>query len=453
MAVCGDGAALYVGRLACAGAAWGVGFAPTGRLARWFLSSLSPALLLRLPRPLAWAARRLLLPHVSVAELTDGNVNFSFSLRARGAVRGLFVKHATGFVKWQPQMLLDAARMRREVCYYTDAAAVLGEAEAARFQPALHMFDEAHMVMVMDFLEGHELLIERCFDPAAGVPTAAAAAAGSYLGQVHGRTMDKEGREVETAQRAVRYWNHELRAVQLEHVFNVCYEHSARGRALASSDPTFMAEVLSLKARYLGYSLGSESQRALCHGDCHAGSVMVAADGRSVKVIDPEFAVFGPPGLDIGSLMFAFVCGFIFHVQTSRRSDGTGTAGNLRSAISTAWQEYSAQLATTGASKAELRQVAEDAVGFCMCEVVRTSLGFAGARNPALRLGSADEVDRYEELAVQVAQRCMTGRRTAKPLGDAEAPIKLLLQELDRIQADEKQARQLRVPEGGKKTI
>ena len=60
-----------------------------------------------------------------------------------------------------------------------------------------------------------------------------------------------------------------------------------------------MAEVELLKAKYLGYSFDALDRFALCHGDFHPGGVMMC--NGSVKVIDPEFTVFAPPGLDAGS--------------------------------------------------------------------------------------------------------------------------------------------------------
>lgn len=41
--------------------------------------------------------------------------------------------------------------------------------------------------------------------------------------------------------------------------------------------------------------------QALLHGDLHTGSVFVKSD--STKVIDPEFAFYGPMGYDIGNVM------------------------------------------------------------------------------------------------------------------------------------------------------
>jgi 5-methylthioribose kinase len=39
--------------------------------------------------------------------------------------------------------------------------------------------------------------------------------------------------------------------------------------------------------------------QALIHGDLHTGSILIKED--SMKVIDPEFAFYGPMGYDIGN--------------------------------------------------------------------------------------------------------------------------------------------------------
>ena len=119
--------------------------------ARWALLSheekpasafaLSRALLLHLP---LWLPRLvlgvfcgLLCPHLEAWEITDGNVNYSFVVTDRRTGKKLFLKQAEAFLKWQPQMALERDRMRREVQYFRDVAAALGEQDAARFLPRI----------------------------------------------------------------------------------------------------------------------------------------------------------------------------------------------------------------------------------------------------------------------------------------------------------------------------
>ena len=60
-------------------------------------------------------------------------------------------------------------------------------------------------------------------------------------------------------------------------------------------DAALKRAVSALKLKFLG-----EAQ-ALLHGDLHTGSIMVTAE--DTKVIDPEFAVMGPMGFDVGKLL------------------------------------------------------------------------------------------------------------------------------------------------------
>lgn len=57
--------------------------------------------------------------------------------------------------------------------------------------------------------------------------------------------------------------------------------------------------------------------QALVHGDLHSGSIFVNEEG--LKVIDPEFAYYGPIGYDIGNVIGnMFLLGHIKHMSTRK---------------------------------------------------------------------------------------------------------------------------------------
>ena len=154
------------------------------------------------------------------------------------------------------------------------------------------------------------------------------------------------------------------------------------------------------------------------------GSVMVdPSRPAEVKIIDPEFTAFAPPGLDAGSLLSGFVLAYLY-----QELGVAGGGAPLLEAMSAIWQSYAAQLKAEGLSAAELRRVEEDTVGFCLIEVLRTSLGFAGARDPAKRIASPDALERYQLGAVQVVSTCMKGRR------GEDGGLPLLLKQLEQLQ-------------------
>jgi 5-methylthioribose kinase len=60
------------------------------------------------------------------------------------------------------------------------------------------------------------------------------------------------------------------------------------------SDPVVLERMAELRYRY------RNNTQALLHGDLHLGSIL--ADQTSAKVIDLEFATYGPMGFDVGTL-------------------------------------------------------------------------------------------------------------------------------------------------------
>uniref|UniRef100_A0A7S3AXT4 Uncharacterized protein n=1 Tax=Haptolina ericina TaxID=156174 RepID=A0A7S3AXT4_9EUKA len=124
----------------------------------------------------------------------------------------------------------------------------------------------------------------------------------------------------------------------------------------------------------------------------------------SVKIIDPEFAVYAPPGLDIGCLLSGFVLAAVFH-HTEQRSPAVS---RLVAAIGELWTSYAATMAARHVAPAVLSATATDAVGFAGCEVARTALGFAGVRG--LPIKEADLKEKAEALAVTIAHGCIVRR-------------------------------------------
>ena len=70
-------------------------------------------------------------------------------------------------------------------------------------------------------------------------------------------------------------------------------------------DDALRREVAVLKERFMTCG------QALVHGDLHTGSIMVTE--QDTKVIDPEFAYYGPMGFDIGALLANLFLSYASH--------------------------------------------------------------------------------------------------------------------------------------------
>jgi len=133
---------------------------------------------------------------------------------------------------------------------------------------------------------------------------------------------------------------------------------------------------------------------------------MVNDTTGEAKVIDPEFCVYGPPGLDVGSLLSGMVLAGIYH----KYSKTDGAVELISQRILQIWESYTTTMKGNGISDESITRIGEDAVGFACCEVARTALGFAGDR-VWLKFEDPAVADAAEQTALSVAKNAMLGRK------------------------------------------
>ena len=123
--------------------------------------------------------------------------------------------------------------------------------------------------------------------------------------------------------------------------------------------------------------------QALIHGDLHAGSIFANEEG--VKIIDPEFAFYGPMGYDIGN-----VIGNLFFSWANKAFTGAGAeqTAAVRSLIADLCDKTAEKLAekydeivrfplyqTEGFRKAYLDGIMADSYGYAGTEIIRRVVG------------------------------------------------------------------------------
>ncbi|WP_433749156.1 S-methyl-5-thioribose kinase [Falsibacillus pallidus] len=140
------------------------------------------------------------------------------------------------------------------------------------------------------------------------------------------------------------------------------------------NDFSLKLEVAKLKKSFL-----TESE-ALIHGDLHTGSIF--SDQSTTKVIDPEFAFFGPIGFDIGQ----FFANLIFQLLSNPKEKEKLISGYIAEAWNTfektysdLWRKESREKYTEvdGYLDYVLKKIFQDAVGFAGCELIRRTIGLA----------------------------------------------------------------------------
>jgi len=341
----------------------------------------------------------------------------------------LFLKQAPEFVAIMGDgpdgFPLTSERMQREMDVYKEWKTLLGEKLGEKYLPEIYYFDRKSMVVIMEFFDGYELL-DHILVNKEGAANLDNIVVGSYLGdfmgKVHAATHSSNPKL--TSERIMyltsHFENREMRDVQLEFVFTKCYKEATdEQRSGLILTEEFMDEVELLKQQYNGTSAAGNDTLVLCHGDLHPGSVMVDPTTGSTKVIDPEFTVYGPAGLDVGSLLSGYCLGYIHQSFCCDNDDDDDNASsekakqNILDGAEAIWNSYKTAMMEDGnVTPAYIKAIEIETVGFTVAEVCRTAMEFAGGRkwlqfdNDPVRKANS------KKAALQVVQNCMIGRHT-----------------------------------------
>ena len=268
------------------------------------------------------------------------------------------------------------------------------------------------MVTVMEFLEGFTLLDHDLVDHGI-VSNLIAENLGTFMGKTHAATHSSKipKERVETFTKS--FENRAMRDIQLEYVFTKCYNEATDDqKAGLTVDEAFMKEVNELKAAYDGQ--GDATNLCLNHGDLHPGSIMIHED--EMRVIDPEFTVYGPPGLDVGSLLSGYVLAAVHQVY----SKNSKAVDSIVKGAESIWSSYEKEMLAAGITEDMMKKIEIETVGFTVAEVCRTALEFAGGRK-WLQFEDADVKFNARKAALGIVSNCMIGHHEG---GIAQSCIK-----------------------------
>lgn len=354
-------------------------------------------------------------------------MNFAFCVRSSDG-KAVFVKQAPEYVAvFGPDGLpLTSSRIQKEVSILKEWTSILGD-DADTYLPKLYFFDDENKVFVMEFLEGFTLLDHHLVTyPSLDSEVSIATQLGTFMAQTHAATHSSKVSSERAAFLTTEYENRALRDIQLEFVFTKAYKEVSQTTSKGFTvDDAFLAEVNALKARYNG-EVGAGNM-SLCHGDLHPGSVMVNAAGEDVqvRVIDPEFTVYGPPGLDVGSLLSGYILAAVHQSYSSdKEEEKLKNVTAICKGVVAAWDAYKTTMSKRGISDELMKEIEVESVGFAVAEVCRTALGFAGVRL-WLQFDDAKVKEEAVQTALSVVSKCMTTRH--------ETGMQVLFDCLDRL--------------------
>ena len=178
---------------------------------------------------------------------------------------------------------------------------------------------------------------------------------------------------------AAKYVNKELCKISEELVFREPFFNVLNENSFSASLNDFVKtnlydnkhiqlEAAKLKCEFMNHS------QALIHGDLHTGSIFVKDD--CMKIMDCEFAFYGPIGYDVGTIVANFIFVYIYHLVITNDKNYTSF---LYKVIDDIIKLFKDKFITKFIHESIDVSVQNDGfIEFYLLEVLKTSYGICG---------------------------------------------------------------------------
>ncbi len=345
-----------------------------------------------------------------VREVGDGNLNLVFIVE--GEKGTVIVKQALPYVR----LVGDSWPLPLKRSFFEYHALSRQAERAPGMVPAIHYFDEAQALIVMEFLSPH-IILRRALIEGRRLPRIARDL-GLFMAHTLFRGSDLSMKASERkADLALFADNVELCDITESLVFTDPYFEAPMNRHTPGLE-ALVTELradrdLKVEAQRMKHQFATRAE-TLVHGDLHSGSVMVT--DTETRVIDPEFAFYGPMAFDVGMLIANYWMSFF----SQRGHEDTGSREDMRSyllgVIEETWNTFRDEFARLWRSErngmlydAALYEAQDDglaseqALSHVIHDIWTDMLGFAGVEMHRRILGLAHNAD-FEDIANE-AQR------------------------------------------------
>jgi 5-methylthioribose kinase len=273
----------------------------------------------------------------TIREVGDGNLNLVFIIRSEKDYGYSFVvKQALPYLRVAGESWpLTRHRMR-----YESGALMLHNKLACGLVPLVYDFDDDMSVVVMEYLGKHEvmrkpLVARKRFPLFVDHITTFMANTLFYTSDLYLTGPAKKDLQA-------KFINPELCKIQEDFVFTNPYIESPENKwnpvldaevKAVRSNPKLKVIFAEIKETYMTHA------QALIHSDLHTGSIMV--NEKETRVIDPEFAFFGPIGYDVGALLANLVINYLTHyIHTTDPEERSNYQDYLLVTIREIWIEF-----------------------------------------------------------------------------------------------------------------
>lgn len=375
-------------------------------------------------------------------EIGDGNINYVFRVRSRIGGKSIIVKQADRLLRSSGRPL-DITRSKREA----EALRIYADL-TPQFIPQIYAYDDTMSAICMEdifycgnlrkeLMAGHSL------------PANFAENAASFLADAVFATSDLFLSPEEKKERVSAFINPELCAISETLVFSEPYCNGKNRNRITPGNENFIQKMLyndeALKAEVASLrEIFMNKAEALIHGDLHTGSIFIgssagipidtnttpdrnATSEPCMKIIDPEFAFYGPIGYDLGNIIAHLYCAWMYAAFTRKKFSAADAFDNFIGRIAAAIEALP-QLFTAKALKRyktvplsdtlyneryirrRLAEIITDAYGFAGTEIIRRAVGDTKTAEFDA-MGSDSRCITMERIIIKTACRLIKRRR------------------------------------------
>jgi 5-methylthioribose kinase len=365
-------------------------------------------------------------------EIGDGNLNYIFRIEDTNSGKSLVIKQAgdTARISDEFKVSPDRNRIEYEILKIQNDL-------APGLVPEVYNYDEVMNCLAMEDLTGHRIMRHALVDHeqfprfADDITT--------FIVNTQLLTSDIVMNPKDKKRQVGNFINPDLCEITEELIYTEPFNDIHQRNAVFPPNKEFVErelygdselrrETAKLKLAFMS------SGQSLIHGDLHTGSIFVKPD--STKVIDPEFAFYGPAGFDLGmivaNLIFAWANAHAVMDDSTARTRQTEYLEQSVNDIlqlfqqkwNTLWDEKATETVASyeGVKEWYLEQLLADASGVAGLELCRRIVGLAQVKDitsieePDLRLSA-------ERSCLSLAKRLIMDRHAVRDGRDYLGPL------------------------------
>lgn len=281
---------------------------------------------------------------LSVEEVGDGNLNLVFIVRNENdPAQEVVLKQALPYLR----VAGESWSLTRERMRYETQALLKHHELAPGLVPKVYHADEEMSLVIMEYLGQHEImrkpLVARRRFPKFTDHIS------TFLVNSLFYTSDLYLTGVEKKLLMAKFVNEQLRKLQEDFVYTNPYMESEENNwnplidqevQQVRQNAKLKMAIAEMKHAYMTHS------EALIHADLHTGSIML--NEEDTRVIDPEFAFFGPMGYDIGAVLQNLILNYLSHyAHTPDKEERESYQAYLLEMVRDIWNEFAGKFDQT----------------------------------------------------------------------------------------------------------